>query len=637
MARARELDAGGLAVWCLSFAVVAYLGLRGGGYDPLVRDPVGLAAWWLALAAVLVGALPRRGLPGPVGLAALALLAALSAWTALGLIWTESLESTWSELARVLGYLGVFAVAVLARGPGDAPRIVGAVAAAIATVATVALLSRLHPSWFSAAGETAVFIADSRERLSFPLNYWNGLGALIAIGLPLLLHCAVVGRSLVLRGLAAAAIPALVLTAFYTLSRGGIGAAAIALAIYLALASDRLPKLLVLVAAGGGGVLLVIAADGRDALQEGLRGPLAQDQGDQMMLLALAVCAFAGLLAAGIGYALDRGMRPAWTEVSPRAAGIGVATAAVVALLFAVAIDAPGRVGDGWDEFREGGGPGTGTERLNSVAGQSRYEFWQAAVDENASAPLTGTGPGTFELWWARNGSTDESVRDTHSLYMQTLGELGIVGLALLVAFLGTLLVGGAMLALRGPPEWRSVLAAAVAGAAAFCVTASFDWMWQIPVLPVSMLLLGAAAVGVRGGGERRLGIAPRVGFAAAAAIAIFAIAVPMATTGQLRESEAEAREGDLPAALGSARTAAEIEPGAAGPRLQEALVLEEMGAYADAAEAARAAAEREPTNWRTWFVLARVEAQAGRPRAAVAAYERARSLYPRSSLFRQG
>lgn len=635
MARARQADLGGLAVWLLSFALVAYLGLRGGGYDPLVHNPVGLAAWWLALAAVLVGALPRRGLPGPVGLTALALLTAFAAWTALSLVWTESVENTWAELARVVGYLGIFALALLARGPGEAPRIVGGVAGAIAAVSVVALLSRLHPAWFSAAGETAIFVTDSRERLSYPLNYWNGLGALIAIGLPLLLHCAAVGRSLLLRGLAAAAIPALVLTAFYTLSRGGIGAAAIAVALYLTLASDRLPKLLLLGVTGVGGMLLVAAADGRDALQEGLRGPLGQEQGDEMMMLAALACACAGLFAVALGYVLDRGLRPAWTEVPRRAAGIGAAVGAVALLIFAVAFGAPGRAADGWDEFRAGGGPGTGTERLTSVAGQSRYEFWRTAVDQNASAPLIGTGPGTFEFWWARAGSTDESVRDTHSLYMQTLGELGIVGLALLVALLGTLLVGGAVLALRGPPAERSVLAAAVAGATAFCVTASFDWMWQLPVLPAAMLLLGAAAVGVRGGAARRA-IGYRIGFAVVAVVAIVAIAVPLAMTGQLRESEAEARDGELTAALSSARTAASIEPGAAGPRLQEALVLEEMGAYADAGDAARAATEREPTNWRTWFVLARVEAQAGRAAAAVAAYERARSLYPRSSLFRQ-
>ena len=52
---------------------------------------------------------------------------------------------------------------------------------------------------------------------------------------------------------------------------------------------------------------------------------------------------------------------------------------------------------------------------------------------ENTTKPLTGTGSGTFEFWWARDGDTDETVRDTHSLYLQTLGELGIVGFALIV------------------------------------------------------------------------------------------------------------------------------------------------------------------------------------------------------------
>jgi O-Antigen ligase len=640
LAYAQRIDAAATATWLLAFAAVVYLGLKGGGYDPLVHDQVGIAVWWVALAGVAAGALPRSR-PAPPALVALALLGAFVAWTALSLSWSESTARTSAELARVVTYLGVFALAVLAAVRGDSSRrLVSAVAAGIVVVAGVALLSRLHPSWFPEATETATFIDDSRERLSYPLNYWNGLAGLIAIGAPLLLQVATDARTVLVRALAAAALPALALTAFFTLSRGGIAAGFLALAIYMALAPDRLPRLLSLLTAAAGGAVLIAAAASRDALQEGFLGPLGVQQGDEMLPIVAAVCLLVGLAQVGISLTLDDRRRPSWTRVSQRQAAIGTAVGALAVLALAVAIDLPGRASDGWDEFREGGGPGTGTERLVSVAGQSRYDFWRAAVDQSSTEPLNGTGSGTFELWWARNSTTEETVRDTHSLYLQTLGELGIVGLALLLAFLVTIFAAGGRAALRAGAGERAPLAAALAGCAAFCLTAVVDWMWQIPVLPVAMLLLAAALV--TAGKQRSDGVRAalnwpwRAGFAALALVAIVAIAIPLASTALLRQSEAEARAGDLDAALQKARSAENVQPGSAAPRLQEALVLEELGDMEQAAAAARAAADRGSTDWRNWLVLARIEAQRGMAAAAVRDYRRARALNRNLSLFQE-
>jgi len=63
--------------------------------------------------------------------------------------------------------------------------------------------------------------------------------------------------------------------------------------------------------------------------------------------------------------------------------------------------------------------------------------------------------------------------------------------------------------------------------------------------------------------------------------------------------------------------------------------VLEHLGELPAAGAAAGAATEREPTNWRSWLVRSRIEAERGRAAAAVRAYRRARSLNPHHSLFR--
>jgi O-Antigen ligase len=635
MDHARRVDWGATAIWLLSFGLVAYLGLKGGGYDPLVHDPVGIAVWWIALAGVLIGVLPRRRLPA-LAWAALGLLAAFVLWTALSLSWTESAEKTSADLARVAGYLGVFCLALLARHGKDAQRLVGAVAAGISLVALVALLSRLHPAWFPAADQTARFLVDSRERLSYPLNYWNGLGALLAIGLPLVAGVAVSARSVLFRGLATAALPALGLTLFFTLSRGSIAAAALALAVFLAFAADRLPKLLTLLVAAAGTAILVLMAAHRDSLQHGLLDATARHQGDQMLPMTILVCVVVGLAGAAIAAAEARQMRPRWTVVSRQRSLAFVLAGLLVVLVAAAAVDAPGRLSTAWGDFKQGGSPGSGTDRLGSVAGQGRYQFWRSAVDENSTDPLIGTGSGTFEYWWARNATIPEVVRDTHSLYLQTLGELGIAGLLLVAAFLLVVLVGGARNALRASGMARTPLAAALAGCLAFCVTAAFDWMWQIPVLPVALLLLASVLLVSAGAEEEkpRLPVALRLGFAAAALIAIVAIAIPLASTSLVRKSEAEVRKGNLSAALDDARSAQNAQPDAASPRLQQALVLEAQGELDGAATAARAATERESTNWRTWLVLSRIEAERGKAEAAVRDYGRARSLNPRFPLF---
>lgn len=633
---ASRVDWGATAIWLLCFALVVYLGLKGGGYDPLVHDQVGIAVWWVVLATVAVGALPRHR-PGRLAWIALGLLGAFVVWTALSLSWTESTERTAADLARVAGYLGVFAFAVFGIGVIGMRRLVGAVAAGIVLVSIVALLSRFEPGLFAGANQTASFLSSNQERLSYPLHYWNAVAAMIAIGLPLVLQTATDARSLLLRAAAAAALPAMALALFFTLSRGGIAAAVIALAVFICFSADRLAKLPTLLVVGAGSAILIVAADRRDALQHGLLNSSAESQGDQMLAISLGVCALVALAQVAISHAPSKLERPSWTVATRRQSLIALAIAALAVLVVAGALGAPSRASDAWAEFKEKNSPGKGADRLGSAAGQNRYQLWSAAVNENSTRPLAGTGSGTFEYWWARTGDVPEVVRDTHSLYMQTLGELGIVGLALLVGLMLTILIGGSIGALAAGALSRPPLAAALAGCVAFFLTAVFDWMWQIPILPVAMLLLAAVLVSAGGvKSQRGSALRPplRLGVVAAAIVAIVAIAIPLASTSLVRQSEADFRRGDLQAALSAARSAQNVQPGAATPRLQQALVLEAAGDLSAAAEAARAATEREATNWRTWLVLSRIEAERGHAAAAVRDYGEARSLNPNSSLF---
>jgi len=397
---------------------------------------------------------------------------------------------------------------------------------------------------------------------------------------------------------------------------------------------------------GLGSAILLSGASQRDALQDGVPTAVANHQGSELIWLAVIVCGGVALLQVAMGLAARHLERPALLAPGRRAFALQAVAVAAVACLVGVAAGVPAWANDQWQEFKapqatvQAGSQDNVFSRLSGVNGNSRYQYWQSALDANETSPLKGIGRGTFEFWWARHGTTG-FVRDAHTLYFETLAESGIVGLALLGGLLAFLLVAAVARSLRAPPALRIWIAAAVGGLAAFMTSAAFEWVWEMAAIACAVLLLAAVVVAGRGEGELgeeardapRRRLLPRAVVAVLAVAALCAVAVPMAGALATRESRAAAADGRLLAAIEDSRTAERLQPYAATPRLQRALVLEEAGALAGAAAAAKAATADEPTNWRTWFVLARIEAQRGKNTAAVAALRKARRLNPRSPL----
>src|SRR5690606_5943081 len=149
-------------------------------------------------------------------------------------------------------------LALFAGGRDALRRTVGALATAIALIAGLALLSRLQPSLFP-ADPSPEFMPSIQERLNYPLNYWNGLAGLVAMGVPLLLWGATAARPILARALATAALPLAALTIVLTLSRAGAAAAVIAVLALLALHPRRLALLPSLALAGVGSAILIAA------------------------------------------------------------------------------------------------------------------------------------------------------------------------------------------------------------------------------------------------------------------------------------------------------------------------------------------------------------------------------------------
>jgi len=627
----------------LPFLLVVYLAFAGGGYDPVVYGEVGVICWWVVTLGALVGLLPLARISGAAWVA-LGLLGAFALWTGLGISWSESSERSVAELARVASFVGVFALAISVQGRALAlRRTVYAVAAAIGVVTLFALFSRLHPELFPEI-QAARFLDDVEARLSYPLDYWNALAALIAIGFPLVLSAAMSARNLVVQAIAAAALPMMALTAFFTLSRGGAFAIAIAIAAFVLLYPRRLAAAPTMVLAAIGAAILIAFASGKDALEDGLSDSTAISQGNEVLLLTIVVCAVVGLGHFALAHARRRGIGPR-LEVSRQATLAAVAIVGAIVLVGAIAAGAPSKISDRIDEFTEpiAPDPTAGASRYESLSGNGRYQLWTSAVDANATEPLTGIGPGTFEFWWTEDRPLDAYARSAHSLYLNSLAEVGIVGMLLIAAFVLVPIGVGVRRWFRQPAS-RELLAGAIGGAITFAVVVGVDRIWELAALPVVFLLLAAALLTPRddslddkadAAGAEPLSIPARLGVAAAAIAATIAIAIPTASLVSIRESQADVRSGDLDAALAAAREAGDVQPYAATPYYQEAQVLEAEGDLEGAAAAAREATEREPTNWRTWLVLARIEAEAGNVNEAIEAYERAQALNPRSDFLR--
>ena len=214
-----------------------------------------------------------------------------------------------------------------------------------------------------------------------------------------------------------------------------------------------------------------------------------------MLAVTVVVCAGVALVRVAIGLAAAlRARTAAASESQRRAAELPRRSPPWLALAVR-RLGGPGELSDRWEEFKQPAGPedANTAERFESASGNGRYQYWQAAVDANATDPLIGIGPGTYEYFWAEDGSLPGFVRDAHSLFFETLAELGIVGL---------LLIGGLVFGVVGvrrrrrssalKESTRPWLAAATAACIAFAAAAAIDWVWELAVIPVVFLLLAA-------------------------------------------------------------------------------------------------------------------------------------------------
>ena len=598
-----------------TFLVVLVLATDHGGYYPTAWGWAALVLAWVAgIAFVLRDELAL----GRLEIVSVGALSLFTCWVALSTTWTVSVTSTVREIERdVLFPIGLLAALVVVRR-ATVSRFLWAIWAAITIVCWYALATRVFPDQVSSFNSISVY------RLKRPVGYWNALGLLSAMGVLLALGFATHAARSLLRAVASMSLVVLLPTLYFTYGRGAWIAFGCAIVFLLVIHPRRLQLATTIICCGAPAVVAVLIASRLTGLTRvGSSLAVASHDGHRLVaaLIPLAVAA-AGLsfardvVGARAGFG-DRGRRVyAWTLV--------LATAAAAVLLL-VHFGGPAQaVRSGWRSFN---GPPVGTTNLNSrlfnLSSNGRIDMWRLAWRDYVHHPVLGSGAGTYEWWYLSHRPTNMKVKDAHGLYIETLAELGPIGLALLLIALLAPLVA-AFRARR-----QDFVPFAAAAYLAFLLHAGVDWDWEVAGITLTGIFCGAALlVAARGEGSvRRTGKVGRiVGITAASVVIGFSLLGLLGNVPASRAGDA-IFAGNWNKAAAEARKMIRWMPWSSEGWLRRGQAEVGKNQLVAAERDLTRAISMDPRNWDLWFDLAL--ATSGRTQRH--ALEQALSLNPRS------
>ena len=596
------------------FAAVGWTSIVNGGYFP--------SSWgWPTLAfLVVVGVfaiVADHVRLGRLDVVLLVALAAFVAWTALSALWASGAELPIQAGELVLVYLLAVVVFLLI---GNVSLPLG-VLCAVTPVAAYALATRLVPDHVGTYKP-----AVNGYLLSVPVGYQNGLGMLCSLAALVALGLAAHAARTDVRIAAAVSLVILLPTLYFTFSRGAAGALLLGIGVAFALDSRRLRFSVALFA-----VLPLpligawIGSRSRALTHAGASRTAAAHDGHRL-LLALVVLA---LLQAGVVVALGAAERG--IAVTPRlrrayVAALALAAAAIVAAGLVRIGNPVTFVGHATDAFKTDAPTAGGNlnHRLVTLSSHTRTDYWAAAWHEVRDHPLLGGGANTFRRYWLQYRPAPLGALNAHNLYLETLADLGPIGLVLLLVVLAAPLVATAR-ARRHP-----AVPLAAGAYVSYLAHAAIDWDWQLPAVTLAALAFGSTLVIAArpADASRRMTNAARtITLAAAVPLVVFVFVAQLGNDAVAAADRASARDDDR-AALTEAQRARRWLPWAAGPwqRLGEAQLAE--GQLVAARRSLREAIEKDGSDWSSWLDLAL--ASSGRARAAALAH--AAALNPLSS-----
>ncbi|MDX6691739.1 MAG: hypothetical protein QOG15_3196 [Solirubrobacteraceae bacterium] len=607
-----------LAILAVTGVALGLSPFASGYYDASTWVPVGLGLLVVLTAALIAGpaGLPRRAAIAPATIAALGLLSLSSS------LWTDSIEQAVIEGNRLLLYAAALALfVVLVRSDRGATIAFAAVSAGALAVAGWVLVGLLR-------GDEALFLGG---RLNEPLGYINGQAGFFLLAFWPCLALAERRRAAPFAGLGLTGATLFAGLAVLGQSRGVVLAGALSLLVVLALVPGRLRRIVALLV---GAACLTPAMPALLAVYgEGASAGRLRTAGVALLVAAAAAGALWALLARIEQHVSAAGLRPR------RAVAAGIA---VLALMTAAAGVASAH---GITRFLDrqytafvtlGGAEGGPTASRLATGAGNRYDYWRIAVHAFRSHPVAGVGAGGYDKPYYALRTTSENIRQPHSLPLQILAELGVLG-ALLFAAGVFLVAAGAWRRIRDPGR-TPVVVAGLGVVTAWVAHASVDWMHLLPGL-TGIALLGAAVLLRSPGNARPVPASParRHIRRAAAALAIGA-AITIAALSLSRQGltdryitrAQDALAGNPARAVTEADRALRLDREATAAYYVKAAALARFGDAHGARAVLLDAARREPRNFVTWALLGDLSVRRGALPAAQADYRRAARLNPR-------
>jgi O-antigen ligase/polysaccharide polymerase Wzy-like membrane protein len=639
----------------LTMAVVAAIAaayfaisLADGGSSILLIAFMTAVIWWAVIVGLVLGILPRARVPARAIFAA-ASLGALGLFAALSMTWASDDGGAFIDVLRAAAYLGILLLVVLASPRGSARVWLAGLAIGLAGLAAWALVSRFLPGLPGGEENIATFLPDASGRLSYPVGYWNALGACTALGAVLLTWLGTHAAARPARALAVAGIPICGLALYMTASAGAALAAAVGAALLLVLGPAR-PRLVAAMLLGGAGsAALILLVRVRHDLVDAVPGSTLESQGHEMLAFTLGVALLVGL----VRYLSDVPLERLRVNRALALAGGVAVLAGVVAI--GVSLDPVTQIDEFCKPPPEQLASQDAASDISRLDSSGRCQYWEVAIDGFTSDPAIGVGAGGYETLWNQNATFTRQIRHAHSLFFEDLAELGLPGLLFVLG----LFAPAVWVAWRRPglvPLAGGEFGVAAAVLATGIASASLDWTWEfpsafIPVVTAIALLTGVAlyrpsradtiddrtdTVEMEHVESSGRGFGWGVATLAVGWAAIIVAAIVFFTEAKLIQSESAASDSELERAAQDARDAATLQPWAAQPWVQIALLEELSGDLVGAQEAIHEASVRSPDDWRIWLLNARFEVGLDDLEGARASLDRARELNPMAQIFQR-
>jgi O-Antigen ligase/Tetratricopeptide repeat len=638
-ARRRTGEVTARVAGALAVALLVALGL-GSGLSAAADGYYDLTVWGpicVAMSAVVVAlAVATPGRPRVVPAVAVGGLIALWLWSWLSSSWAESVDEALVTAGRWALYAALLtSLLLLMRSRSDRLLPLAAATGGVLAVALYILIRMLE-------GDAAELFAAGR--LADPLGYVNGQAGYFLLAFWPCVALAEQSRSKLLAGLGAAG--AVIVGALLVLSqsRGVIPAVAVSGVLMLVLVPGRPRRVWVLAGVGLG--LLAISQPLLDVYGES-EGRLAADpalveEAAGVTLLAVAIV--------GAGWATVQGLLEGVARTGPsvRAAlrrGEAVAAGALVVL---VLVGATIALGDATDEVREQYDDFVNLrldERTDTrflSGGGNRYDYWRVAWLEFEDAPLRGQGAGNYDRLYFAERRTSEDIRQPHSLPLQVLAELGLVGVLALLAFIGAVFAGLWGQARRAKESAAPRFVAVGAGGAfvAWLSHTSVDWLHNLPGVTGIALCAAAALVAPWSSavGSRRL-TTGRIVAVAAASVAAIAAAYSvgrLAIADQYRIDARDELRSDPVEALRLANQSLGFYDQSLPALYVKGAAYARLGRYRAARRAILRATRLEPHDHVPRALLGDLAVRRGDFETARRAYRRASELNPKSKAIRE-